>query len=72
MVNSEICHNFIHQNLRLLNLNFNVSISGGKIEAVTRASGSSVYTVKCVYHTHGTNQSLKKVTAQIECMLMIF
>lgn len=52
---------------------FNVSLSAdGKVEAVTRTSEcSSAYTVKRVYRTHGTNQSLKKVTAQIECMFII-
>lgn len=52
---------------------FDVSISAdGKIEAVIRASGPSAYTVKRVYRIHGTNRSLKKVTAAIECMLIIF
>ena len=43
---------------------FNVLMSAdGKIDAVRRGtSGSSVYTVKRVYHTHGTNRSLKKLT----------
>ena len=53
---------------------FNVSLSaGGKVEAVTRASDCSnpAYTVKCACHTHRTNRSLKKVTAQIECVFII-
>jgi len=51
---------------------FDISMStDGQIESVSRAEeGSTAYAVKRVYHTHGTNKSLKKVTAQIECMLL--
>ena len=51
---------------------FNVLMSAdGKIDTVSRAtSGSSVYVVKRIYRTHGTNESLKKLTALIECILV--
>lgn len=52
---------------------YSVSVSGnGEIESVSPANvgGLSVYTMNRVYRIHGTNRSLKKLTAEIECMLI--
>jgi len=51
---------------------FEVSMSAdGTIDTVTKAtSHCPTFTIKRVYRTHGTNKSLKKLTAQIECMLL--
>ena len=52
---------------------FTVSMDDKKIEAVKQASPStpsaSFHTVKCVYRIHGTNRSLRKLIAYVQCKL---
>lgn len=53
---------------------FTVSVCGDKIKAIKQAvpptPSTSFHTEKRVYRIHGTNRSLRKLTAYVQCMFI--